>query len=158
MTARGFLHFLNVIFGGIYAGFLVAVLVIEWTLRGMDGKTYTIVEQAKHAHLNQLAATTIGAALGTGLLLLVGGGRRGGNPSVFMIASMLCLGVALATTLIVNVPINATQMRWDPNAPPVDWMLTRDRWQLAHALRTAFAVFAFAFQTLAAIGSTAAHK
>ncbi len=154
MTARGLVHFVNIISGGIYAGFLIAVLVIEWTLRGMDGKTCIIVEQVKHAHLNQLAAATIGVALASGLLLLLGVGRLARFPRYFMLASMLCLGAALAITL-VNVPINAAQMSWDPNAPPADWMLTRDRWQLAHALRTGLAGIAFAFQTLAAIGPTA---
>jgi uncharacterized membrane protein len=123
----------------------------------MDGKTYIIVEQVKHAHLNQLAAATIIVALASGLLLLLGVGRLGRTPRYFILASVLCLGAALAITLSVNVPINEAQLRWDPNTPPADWMLIRDRWQLAHALRTAFAAIAFAFQTLAAIGPTAAR-
>ncbi len=158
MTVRGLWHFVNIMSGGVYAGFLIAILVIELTLLGMDGKTYTIVEQVKHAHLNQLAAATIGVALASGLLLLVGVGRLRRFPRTFMLGSILCLGAALAITLLVNVPINAAQMRWDPNAPPADWMLTRDRWQLAHAVRTALAVITFAFQTLAAISPTAVHQ
>ena len=66
-------------------------------------------------------------------------------------AGLLCLLAALAATLLVNVPINAAQMGWSTQAPPANWAAVRDRWQAAHALRTALAVVALGCQLLAAL-------
>jgi hypothetical protein len=53
-------------------------------------------------------------------------------------------------TLAVNLPINADQVNWNAQAPPADWAAVRDRWQAAHAVRTAAGVLAFAALALAA--------
>jgi hypothetical protein len=51
--------------------------------------------------------------------------------------------VVFATSLLVNVPINTDQLTWNVQAPPADWASVRDRWQIAHAVRTGAAVLAF---------------
>ena len=150
-TAVAAARFVALLFGGLYAGFLLAVLVLEATLRGATAEVYVVVQQVKHADLDLLAAATITPAIaGAALLLpLVGPRRRG--PFALGAAGLLCLLAALATTLLVNVPINAAQMGWSPQAPPADWAAVRDRWQAAHALRTAAAVLALGCQLLAAL-------
>ncbi len=65
-----------------------------------------------------------------------------------MPVALVCLLVALVTTLLANVPINADQLTWSPEAPPADWMAVRDRWVAAHALRTGLAVAALVCQIL----------
>jgi hypothetical protein len=45
--------------------------------------------------------------------------------------------------MLVSVPINTYQQGWSVLAPPSDWARVRDRWQIAHLLRTTTAVLAF---------------
>ena len=146
-TAR----FVNLLSGGLYAGLLVAVLFVEVTLRGVGPEVYTVVEQVKHANLNALAAATITPTLASGLVLLILAREPRSWAFALSLVGLLCAVVALAVTLLVNVPINAAQMAWSPQAPPPDWAEVRDRWQLAHALRTAAAVAGFSCQILAAL-------
>ena len=144
-------RFVTLLFGGLYAGFLLAVLVLEATLRGATEEVYVVVQQVKHANLNLLAAATITPTIAGGVLLLLLMRPRRSWPFALGAVGLLCILVALATTLLVNVPINAAQMRWSPQAPPADWAAVRDRWQAAHALRTALAVVALGCQLLAAL-------
>ena len=150
MAAR----FVNLLCGGLYAGFLVAVLFIEVTLRDVGADVYTVVEQVKHANLNLLAAATIGPTLASGVLLLILLRETRGVAFVLTLAGLLCAAVALTITLLVNVPINAAQMAWSPQAPPADWAEIRDRWQLAHTLRTALAIAGLSCQIVAALAPT----
>ena len=49
----------------------------------------------------------------------------------------------LAAGLVATGAVPADQLGWDVKAPPADWASVRDRWQLAHAVRTCAAVLAF---------------
>jgi uncharacterized membrane protein len=150
------LRFVNLLFGGIYAGFLVAVFVIELTLRGFDGSVYTQMQQVKHLHHNQLAIATLTPTLASALLLVLL--LRSLHTTVFVLTLMnlLCMAGALVITLRVNVPINTNQMAWKVGAPPPDWAAIRDRWQLAHTIRTSLAVVGFCCQIPAALMAQAA--
>lgn len=53
--------------------------------------------------------------------------------------------------VLVNLPINGDQVGWSVTAPPAGWADIRDRWQIAHAVRTVAAVLAFALLVAAAI-------
>ncbi len=44
--------------------------------------------------------------------------------------------VALAITLLVNVPIDYQIMEWTAQTLPSDWEAIRDRWESYHVLRT----------------------
>jgi hypothetical protein len=46
--------------------------------------------------------------------------------------------------------IYAEQMTWTVGAPPPNWAAIRDRWQLAHTVRTGLAVTGFCCQIAAA--------
>ena len=150
-TAATIARFANLLSGGLYAGLLVAVLFVEVTLRGVGPDVYTVVEHVKHANLNVLAAATIVPTLASGALLLVLAPEPRRWAFALTLAGLLCAVVALTITLRVNVPINAAQMAWSPQAPPPDWAAIRDRWRLAHTLRTAAAVLGLSCQILAAL-------
>jgi uncharacterized membrane protein len=145
------LRVVNLLFGGIYAGFLVAVFVIELTLRGFDASVYTQVQQVKHLRLNQLAIATLTPTLVSGLLLVLI--LRPLHTTVFVLTftSLLCMAGALVITLRVNVPINRAQMTWNVGAPPPNWAAIRDQWRLAHTVRTGLAVVGFCCQIPAAL-------
>ena len=149
--ATTIIRFANLLFAGIYAGFLVSVLFVEAALRGFPPAVYVVVEQVKHTNLNLLAAGSLAGLIATSLLLLALL-RPVRSPSFRLtLAGLGCGLAALAITLTVNVPINALQMAWDPQAPPADWAQVRERWQAAHAARTAASLAGFGCQILAAL-------
>ena len=134
---------LNLLTSGLYAGFLLSVLFLEIAVREVPGETYTLVQQVKHTNLNVLAAILLTGAIGSCLWLLLQT-RADGSPRLLLtLGTLACALVALAVTLTVNVPINTAQMAWDPRAPPADWASVRDRWQVAHALRTMASLLGF---------------
>lgn len=79
------------------------------------------VQQVKHSNLNLLAIGTlmpaIVATVVLGVLLRKGRDRR----FLLMPVALVCLLVALVTTLLANVPINADQLTWPPTRCAPDW-------------------------------------
>jgi uncharacterized membrane protein len=140
----------SLLFGGLFAGFLVTVLVLESTLRGSGAAVYTQVRQVELAHLDDLASATLIPTLVATALLVAFGARTRGPAFWLTLAALALLVTVFATSLAVNLPINADQASWNPQAPPADWARVRDRWQVAHAVRTAAAVLAFGCLSVAA--------
>jgi uncharacterized membrane protein len=88
---------------------------------------------------------------GLAVLLLLLRERR--SPAFALTAAAL-LGTLLGTasTLLINVPINLDVLNTlSAQAPPANWAQVRDRWDQAHAFRTALIVGAFACQLLAVL-------
>jgi uncharacterized membrane protein len=138
----------SLLFAGLFAGFLTAVLVLELSLRGAGGTVYTQVRLVELDSLDKLAVATLLPALIATAVLAYRTFRTGTRwPTVGALA-LLVLIVALTVT--VNLPINADQLDWNAASPPADWADVRDRWQIAHASRTAAAVIAFALIAFAA--------
>jgi uncharacterized membrane protein len=147
-------RFLSLTFGGLFAGFLVGVLVLESSLRHYDRFVYTQVRQVELDRLDTLAsATLIPALITTGILIAVAIKTRGRVFWLTLTALALLVGV-LVTTIVFNLPINGDQVDWSVTAPPADWASVRDRWQIAHAVRTCAAVLAFGFLGAAAMSRT----
>jgi hypothetical protein len=144
--------FVSLLFGGLFAGFLVAVLVIELTLRGFDHTVYTQVRQVMLEWLDLLAAATLAPTLIAAVLLVSTAARVRGRTLWLTLTALILLVLVFALSLMVNVPINTEQLDWDVLAPPADWASVRDRWQIAHALRTGAAVLAFGFLSTASMG------
>ncbi|WP_235454200.1 DUF1772 domain-containing protein [Streptomyces olivochromogenes] len=133
----------SLFFSGVFAGFLVAVLVLELSLRGFDRHVYTQVRQVELDSLDKLAVVTLLPALiTTALLVAFTFKARGLTPWLTLVALTLLIGI-LALTLVINMPINADQLDWNVQAPPADWATVRDHWQIAHGVRTGAAVLAF---------------
>jgi hypothetical protein len=89
--------------------------------------------------------------------------RRQRKPLIFASAGLLLLLVALVVTLTVNVPIDREIQHWTATTLPIDWPVTRDRWELYHSWRT-FAslvglgcIFASALSTSTESGSQQLH-
>lgn len=79
-----------------------------------------------------------------------GGGE--GGPALWRWLAAGALGAATVSTLIFNVPINIATGRWDPESPPPGWKQTRDRWEVAQAVRSWLLLIGF---VLVAIGFAA---
>ena len=135
-------RFVSLLFGGLFTGFLVTVLVIESTLRSADASVYTQVRHVELDRLDGLASATLIPALIAVAVLVAAAARNRQRVRWPVLAFVLLLSV-VATTLVFNVPINTDQLTWSVQAPPPDWASVRDRWQLAHAVRTVAALLAF---------------
>ncbi|GAA2584309.1 DUF1772 domain-containing protein [Actinomadura fulvescens] len=142
LVVRG-ARFVSVLFGGVFAGFLVAVLVLELSLRDYGGPVYAQVRQVELDSLDKLAAATLLPALVATALLAVVAFRARERGRWRMLAALGALVLVFVLTLTVNLPINSEQNGWNVQAPPAGWAEDRDRWQLAHAVRTVAAVVAF---------------
>ncbi|TCC17251.1 anthrone oxygenase family protein [Kribbella sindirgiensis] len=145
--AHGVVRGLSLVFSGVFAGFLVCVAVLENSLRGFGASIYTQVRLVELDSLDRLASVTLIPAIVTTVVLAIwarGNGRR------LVLVALVLLVVVFATTLAINLPINSDQSSWSVQNPPADWAAVRDRWQLAHLIRTAAALLAFG----ALIGST----
>jgi uncharacterized membrane protein len=140
----------GLLFGGLFAGFLITVAVIESTLRSFDAAVYTQVRQVELVRLDDLASATLIPTLITTTVLVAIGARTRGRVFWLTLTALVLLVTVLVTTLIVNLPINADQLSWSVPAPPADWATVRDRWQVAHGLRTVAAMLAFGCLSLAA--------
>ncbi|GAB3767200.1 anthrone oxygenase family protein [Microlunatus parietis] len=141
---------ISLLFAGLFAGFLLGVLVLELSLRDFGAGSYTQVRQVELVGLDDLASATLLPALAATVLLVVVARGRGAGGRLGIAAGVLLLAV-LVTTLAVNLPINSAQLGWNVDAPPADWADVRDRWQIAHAARTVAAVSSFACLGLAAL-------
>jgi hypothetical protein len=147
---------ISLLFAGLFAGFLTAVLVLELSLRGADGTVYTQVRLVELDSLDKLAVATLLPALIATAALAYRALRTNTRWPIMGALTLLVLVVAL--TITVNLPINADQLHWNTASPPVDWADVRDRWQIAHAARTAAAVLAFALIAFAAPHPAAADN
>ena len=135
-----FVRSASLLFSGLFAGFLLGVLVLENSLRGFDGSVYTQVRLVELDSLDKLASATLIPALITTVVLAV---RVKGIDRRVVLSAVALLVVVFVTTFVINLPINSDQSSWSVQNPPSDWSSVRDRWQLAHAFRTAAALLAF---------------
>lgn len=133
-----FVRAASLVFSGAFAGFLLGVLVLENSLRGYGAEVYTQVRQVELDALDTLATVTLIPALLTTALLVFRARRR------LPLVALVLLLVVFVTSLAVNLPINADQADWAVQNPPADWAAIRDRWQVAHLVRTIAALSAFA--------------
>ena len=136
-----------VVLSGMFAGFLVTVLVVEGSMRSASAAVYTQVRLIELKHLDDLATVLlIPAVLVVATLALITLRRHTSRRWLVVIVLLLLL-TTVAISVSVSVPINTMQQSWSVASPPPDWAAVRDRWQLAHAARTATAVLAFLILT-----------
>ncbi|MFF2551290.1 anthrone oxygenase family protein [Nocardia sp. NPDC058058] len=138
----------SLLFSGLFAGFLTGVMVLEFSLRRFDGTVYTQVRLVELDSLDKLAIVTLLPALLTTAILTYRTFRT--NTRWLTLAALALLLFVFCLTIVVNLPINADQLEWNPQSPPADWSAIRNRWQLAHFARTVAAILAFASLSLAA--------
>lgn len=133
---------------GILVGVALTVLALELALRSLDGPHYILVRQAEYEYFTWF----IGAVFAVTLIAVVMAVIQAYNtdrsqlrPTVIALALILA---AVVVTLVVNGPINLEQRAWSAQSPPTDWARLRDRWQIAHALRTAALCAALGYLTI----------
>jgi uncharacterized membrane protein len=83
--------------------------------------------------------------------------RRRSSGRWLTLTAVLLLLITVVISMSISVPINTEQLNWSVLAPPRDWSSVRDRWQLAHAVRTTTSVLAFVLLTAAAMRPRRSH-
>jgi uncharacterized membrane protein len=146
--------FVAVLFGGLFAGFLTTVLVVEATLRGYGSAVYTQVRLVELEHLDDLATSLLVPAILASIVLAVAVIRCRDGQGWLPLTAVVLLLATLVISVSISVPINSAQASWSVMAPPADWSAVRDRWQLAHVARTTTSVLAFVLLTTAAMRTT----
>ncbi len=132
---------------GLFAGFLLGILVLELSLRRFDGSVYVQTQQVTLVAIPVLAAVLLFPAIVATTILVLAQRRARGR--AFGLVALALLLVALVVTLTINVPINLAEAQWTVVSPPADWAAARDRWQIGHAGRTVAALAAFVTLLLA---------
>jgi Domain of unknown function (DUF1772) len=143
--------FAAVMLSGLFAGFLITVLVLEASLRGAGAAVYTQVRLVELEHLDDLATVLLPAAILASAALTLNIIRRHSSGRWLAQTAVLLLLVTVAISVSISVPINTEQLSWSVVTPPGDWSTVRDRWQLAHLARTTTAALAFVLLTTAAV-------
>lgn len=59
-----------------------------------------------------------------------------GGPAGWRWAATGAYLAALTSTVVFNVPVNLATGRWDPQHPPENWKLVRNRWEFFQGLRS----------------------
>jgi Domain of unknown function (DUF1772) len=143
--------FAAMLFTGLFAGFLVTVMVLEASLREFGAAVYTQVRLIELQHLDNLATALLPPAIVAVVALSVASIRVRGTQRWFVLGALLLLLAALLISVEISLPINTAQQHWSVLAPPADWASVRDRWQLAHAARTTTTLLAFLLLIAAAL-------
>jgi hypothetical protein len=141
----------GMLFSGLFAGFLTAVLVLEASLRRFPASVYAQVRLVELVHLDDLAIVLLPAALLATATIVVVTITRPGRTRWLALTALTLLLATFVVSALVSVPINTDQQSWSVLAPPSDWASVRDRWQIAHLVRTISAVSAFIALVVAAI-------
>jgi anthrone oxygenase-like protein len=132
-----------VVFSGLFAGMLLAVAVLESSMRGLAAPVYTQVRLVELDRLGGLATILLLPAIIATAALAWSAIRRRAAGRWLTLTALLLLLTAFGISVAINVPINTAQQGWSVAAPPSDWSGVRDRWQLAHVARTSTAALAF---------------
>ncbi|WP_245713986.1 DUF1772 domain-containing protein [Nocardia vaccinii] len=136
-------RFAGPVFAGLYAGSLLTLLVLELELRRFDGSVYTQVAQINLIGIPWLSGATLIPAMLCATLSVVVTIRRPGAAKWWALSALMLLLTVFAISSAINVQITAAEGRWTVGAPPADWAVQRDHWQVAHAIRTIAATVAF---------------
>ena len=132
-----------VLLSGLFAGFLVTVQVLEFSMRSENAAVYTQVRLIELKHLDDLATALLLPAILAVSILVLSTFRHRGARRWLAGTALLLLAATLVISVSISVPINTMQQGWSAADPPADWAEVRDRWQLAHVARTATSMLAF---------------
>ena len=136
---------------GMLAGVAVTVLVLELALRRLNGQEFVHVRQAEFAFFTPFVGAVFLPTF-VAVAMLVIQAHKAQSPTLRpAVIALVLLVLALLVSLAVNGPVNVEQVSWNVQAPPADWARVRDRWQIAHAVRTVAIVLALGFLSAAVL-------
>jgi Domain of unknown function (DUF1772) len=114
-------------------------------LHGLPARERIILEQGLLKTFGRIMPIGMPLCLVLAIVLAVA------TPNPLTWAAAAAFAVVIATTLVVNVPINIATGRWDPENPPPDWQQTRGRWAIFQTLRSWLLIVGFISVTAATV-------
>ena len=131
---------------GLLAGAVLAVWLVQEALGG-SAELYIGFRQATDpAFTRVLPPLGVGGLVAAVVALGLGWSQHPTSKHLtrwLTLAAVGCLGLGLAITVVVHLPINADLLTWSASAPPSDWGDVRDRWVAAHQVRTVLSISGF---------------
>jgi uncharacterized membrane protein len=122
-------------------------------------QTFLEVGRTMIGNLGGPMSVLMPAAVLSGIVVCVLILRRGQTlGGVLAAASFVLLLIAMAITLVVNVPIDRQIQSWTTVTLPPDWKAIRDRWEFYHGLRTVVSLFALACLFASTLSTTASIR
>ncbi|MEJ7725444.1 MAG: DUF1772 domain-containing protein [Actinomycetes bacterium] len=108
-----------------------------------------------HLQVEQGLLKTFGRVMPIGMTLclvlaIASATRADGDSTLWGWLAVAAFGLALASTVVFNVPINLATGKWDAENPPPDWKQTRNRWELFQGLRSWLLLIGFVLVCLSA--------
>ena len=138
------------IFGtGVVAGaFLMGTIAVHPAFARLDASNHIILRQEMIRRLQLFLPPFMLLPIPSSIaaLTLCHGSVSGRLDALGCAVSVATVGI----TLSVNGPLNRRFARWSPDALPRDWRRYVHRWNLAHSIRMAVALGAFACAIFAA--------
>lgn len=107
-------------------------------------QTFLEVGRTMIGNLGRPMSVLMPSAVLSGIVVCVMLFRRQTRGYVFATAALVLLLIAMAITLLVNVPIDRQIQSWTTTTLPPDWETIRNRWEFYHGLRTLVSLFALA--------------
>jgi uncharacterized membrane protein len=111
-------------------------------IRRLPPEHHLAVEQGLLRTFGRVMPVLMTASMALAIAHASRGGGHGGPP-LWRWLGAVSLIAALASTIVVNVPINVATGRWDPQAPPAEWRSTRNRWEVFQGIRSWLLVIGF---------------
>ncbi|TCO51285.1 uncharacterized protein DUF1772 [Kribbella antiqua] len=142
----------------ILTGVAATVLVLELALRSLDGPAYVGVRQAEFWYFNWFIGLVFVPTIVAVAVLVVQARRAQSTERRAVVIALVLLLVASVVTVVVNGPINLEELGWNVQAPPADWARVRDRWLIAHAVRTVAIAVALGYLSVATLGRRTTSK
>jgi hypothetical protein len=128
------------------------VLELELALRSLDGAAYVRVRQAEFWYFNWFIGLVFVPTIVAVAMVVVQARRAHSAELRSAVIALVLLLLASVVTVVVNGPINVAQLSWSVQAPPAEWARVRDRWQIAHAVRTVAIAAALGYLSAATLG------
>lgn len=141
----------------------LATLVITGFVACAEFGSYAFVHpvlrrlpSSPHLQVEQGLLKTFGRVMPVGMTLCVvlaiaSATRTDGDPLLWFWLAAAAFILALASTVVFNVPINLATGKWDAENPPEDWKRTRNKWEFFQGLRSWLLLIGF---VLVCVGAT----
>ncbi|HEY5937267.1 MAG TPA: DUF1772 domain-containing protein, partial [Kofleriaceae bacterium] len=141
MTLHDLFLLASILVTGVNAGVFVAVQMAQVPVqRTLGARDFVLVKKSFELRYGPRMRVLVVASLLAPIPLYVTD-----NSALALIAIGHAFALAvLAVTVAFNLPVNRKAVTWDPEHPPTDWEVQRDRWHLGNAIRTPLSIVAFA--------------
>lgn len=141
----GVLRVSSVLFTGLLTALdVVYLLPVNRSYKALSGAEYAQAHRSVVRVAGPIAPLLAAPLLVTDAVLLLKMRRSEDKAFVWTALSLALTLANAAITFAVNVPINRRFMDAPENSAPEDWPRLRDRWAVAHNIRTAAQVLGFA--------------